>query len=68
MILIDQHAETKLSDAIEMLKADQKTARCLHIAAAHDREALRATATSHCKAMLTNDTPLYLCEDGDLFI
>jgi two-component system chemotaxis response regulator CheY len=68
MILIDQHAEAKLSDTIEMLKADQKIARCLHIAAAHDRDALFASAASHCKAMLTNNTQLYLCEDGDLFI
>ncbi|MDX2113104.1 MAG: response regulator [Alphaproteobacteria bacterium] len=68
MILIDQQSEAKLSDAIEMLRADHKSARCLHIAAASDKNALFNSATNHCKILLAAECQLYLCEDGDLFI
>ncbi len=71
MILIDEHVEAKLVEALEQLRPDPKLARCITLrpGAAIDKEILKqlvvAQSASH---PVASDAQLYVCEDGDIFI
>ena len=71
MILIDEQVETKLAEALENLRADPKTARCILFNLAGSavpdefKHQLTQLAQQHLSAI---DAQFYLCGDGDLFI
>ncbi|MDX2074724.1 MAG: response regulator [Alphaproteobacteria bacterium] len=70
MILIDEHVEPQLTEALEALKADPQISRCIYLSlgspASNDvKEKLFELAQRHFTAI---DAHIYLCGDGDIFI
>ncbi len=72
MMLIDEHVEPKLAEALEALKADPKTSRCIffnlagsELVTADFKEKLFEQAQRYFAAI---DASIYLCADGDIFI
>ncbi len=72
MLLINEHVEPKLAEALEALKADPKTSRCIffnlsgsNLVTDDFKEKLFELAQRH---FPTIDAHIYLCGDGDIFI
>lgn len=71
MILIDEHVETKLGEALEVLKVEPKMARCIYFnlmdssVSGDLKEKIFELAQFH---FSTIDAHIYLCGDGDIFI
>lgn len=71
MIIVDEHADVKLASALEVLKADPDTTRCLYFnlntmpEIPGLAEAIVASARTH---IGLPNAHVYLCEDRDIFI
>jgi len=70
MILIDEYAETRLAQALETIKSDPTTSRCIFFQMGSPvtgdlKEKLFALAQ---RLFSSIDAQIYLCGDGDIFI
>lgn len=74
MIVIDQHAETKLINALDALRDQPGSTRCLHFplaGTAHGKTSadIRQKVIESAQLLIPSQEPqIYLCEDGDIFI
>jgi two-component system chemotaxis response regulator CheY len=65
MLVIDEHADSKLIEQLEMLRESPDSSRCLHFKKNVKRESVIASVARH----LSDHTPqVYLCDDGDVFV
>jgi two-component system, chemotaxis family, chemotaxis protein CheY len=71
MILIDTHADIKLAEALEVLRAEPNATRCIYFslmdkpAISGITEKIIASASQH---IGSSDLKIYLCEDADICI
>lgn len=71
MLLIDEGADTKLARALEALKPDPGTSRCIYFhlmnkpAIANLKEEVIRSATKH---ITTSQAQIYFCDDGDICV
>lgn len=74
MIVIDEHAETKLITALDALRDQPGSTRCLHFPLAgttHSKTGadIRQKVIESAQLLIPSQEPqIYLCEDGDIFI
>ncbi len=65
MLVIDEHADSKLIEQLEIMRESSENARCLHFKKITKRDSVIASAMRH----LSETTPqIYLCDDGDIFV
>lgn len=72
MIIIDQHADLELAQALKVIRNEGQDARCIYFSLRNSKlpiGELHATITAAACAHLSAVSPrLYLCGDGDAFI
>lgn len=65
MLVIDEHADSKLIEQLEILRESPDASRCLHFKKKAKSEVVIASATHY---IPEHNPQIYVCDDGDIFV